>query len=201
MKTVFLPGKQIRAICRTCGCIEDATYGYGTITLDDGTEVESVMRALCDRCSSLVAVAQQSAPTLHAARTRRDEVKRRSRSTIRLPRVLVDFARMELHDEGGAPERFDLMVKAFLLAVMRARPARRERLIRALRDSDDSVLALPLDASVHLDLSERLWETLEALRAEASSSSASDLVRRMLVVMEGDRGTRQELHHLLLVTS
>lgn len=196
---MFSPGKKIRAICPACARVGAATYGYGAITLDDGTQVDDVMRALCDTCSTLVAVAQQSAPTIKAARVQRDEAKRKTRSTVRLPRMLVDFAQMELDGLGGPPERFDLVVKAFALSVLRATSTRRRQIVQALRDVQDPVLEQPLDVSVHLDLNDRMWELIDTLRADAGSPSVSELIRRMLVVMDGDRRTRQDLHHLLLV--
>ena len=200
---LFYPGRRVKAICTKCKEIVTATYGYGTVPLQDGTPVEGVMRAICDRCGSLVATAPQSTPLVRAAIETRNEKRpheRKERTTVRIPRVLADFARWELFElKAPDPERFDLLVKAFIMSLARATEKRRGHAIEKLRNLKDPVLEQPCDYLVALNFSEQLWKYLKQLQLEARLPSTSELVRRILVLMERDQRAEDELRNLVLI--
>lgn len=202
-RRLFYPGRKIRAICATCHDEVAATYGYGTVPLQDGTPVEGVMRALCDRCGSLVATAPQSTPLVRAAMEMRDgrrQKERKERTTVRIPRVLADFARWELFElKAPDPERFELLLKAFVMSLSHATARRRAQTLEMLTDLDDPALEQPCDYLVSLNLSEGLWKYLEDVQKAASLTNTSELVRRILVLMEKNRGSDVELRKLVLI--
>ena len=195
MKKVFEPGKRVKAPCDSCGTVVEATYGYGPVPYR-GTVVEGVMRATCDTCGQVVATAQQSAPLFRAAVEKK---ARKRQSSVRIPRVLADFARMELaRHEAPDIERFDLLVKAFAISV-RASEKRWTAMVERLRILRDPALELPNDVQVPLYLNERLQKVLKELQEAAGLASLSELVRRILVLMESDTLAETELQKLLFV--
>ena len=200
MRHVFKPGDTIQGGCEGCLRLVSATYDYGKIKLDDGTAVDNVMRATCDTCGGIVAIAHQSAPAIKAARVRRDEVKARQRTTVRLSRPLADFAASQLLDRGANPERLDLMLKAFISMTL-DRPARRTALVNGLRSASDSVLDLRPEVTLHLDISKQLWTILKELQAQSGLRNLSDFIRRMLVVMDEDAETDESMRKVVLYGS
>ena len=199
MKNVVVPGKKTRGPCETCGRFVPATYGYGSFGLTEGTVVENVMRATCDECGTIVALAQQSAPVIKKARDERDARRRKAHSTVRLPRALLDFAAVKLSESGARPEEYELLLKAFAMSLAEASRSRRARVLSNLVSVKDAVLEQPCDAAVNLNLSQRMWDFLGQLQEETGTVALSELVRRILVVLEGDRKVGTELRKLVLV--
>lgn len=195
MKRVFHPGKRVKAPCERCGAVVEATYGYGSVPYQ-GKVVEGVMRATCDRCGEVVATAQQSAPLFRAAVEKKP---RKRQSSVRIPRVLADSARLELSRNGASDvERFELLVKAFALSV-RASEKRWDTMVDRLRSVKDPALELPNDVQFPLYMNQRLAIVLKDLQEAAELPSLSELVRRILVLMESDTLAETELQKLLLV--
>lgn len=200
MRHVFKPGDTIRGGCEKCKALVAATYEYGRIKLDDGTVVENVMRALCNDCGEMVAVAHQSAPAIKAARAKRDTEKARLRTTVRVSRPLADFAASQLLDRGANPERLDLMLKAFISMALDD-AARRTALVNAIRSASDPVLNLKPEVTLHLDLNKQVWAVLKDLQAQSGLRSLSDFIRRMLVVMDEDSQTDESMRRVVLYAS
>ena len=199
MKRVFYPGKKVKAPCEACGTTGSATYGYGTVNLADGTPVENIMRAICDNCGHVVATAQQSAPIFRAALEARSQ-SRTHQTSVRIPLVLADFARQTLFEGHAADvERFDLLVKAFAMSLTGTSARRWQAAVENLRTVQDPALDMPCDYQVSLYLNERLRELLERLQREAGLANLSELIRRILVVMDSDSKAEAELHKLILV--
>jgi hypothetical protein len=202
-RRLFYPGRKVQAICRSCGKITRAVYGYGTVPLEDGTPVEGVMRAVCEHCGTLVATAPQSIPLVRAAleaRAEKPHAEGKERTTVRIPRVLADYARWALF-ELKAPdvERFDLLVKAFVMSMVNAGEKRRSEIVTRLGTATDPALEQPFEYSLSLNLSEQLWEYLDRIRMEAGIANISELIRRILVLMETDRKSEDELRKLVLL--
>lgn len=195
MKRVFCPGKKVKATCDRCDAHVGATYDYGPVPYQ-GAVVEGVMRATCDVCGQVVATAQQSAPLFRAAVKEKQHTRQVS---VRIPRVLADFARLELAQNHALDvERFDLLVKAFALSIAETSEKRWSEAVEKLRDVSDPALALPNDCQVPMYLNDRLRQLLDRLQHAAGLASIADLVRRILVLMESDKKAESELRKLLL---
>lgn len=121
MKGITHPGKVIKAICYTCKEVVAATFDYGTVVFED-VPVDGVMRATCNICGSTVATAQQSAPVIRAALDMHTAKKVRTKqTTVRIPRVLADYARLKLFNHNAPdPGRFDLLLRAFVATLVGA---------------------------------------------------------------------------------
>ncbi len=195
MKSVYVPGHKVEAPCERCGRFVPATFRYDSFSLDDGTLVRDVMLARCDVCNSALAVAQQSAHAIKAARAAR-EAEGKKRTTLRLPRPLYDFAANETSKVGTAREPVSLLLKAFL-ATLIDDPDRIERVARRLPHVEDPVLLQPCDVSIPLYLSEGLLAVVHTLRRRAKMKSTSEVLRRVLVLAEGDRKVDRQLKMLL----
>lgn len=200
MRHVFKPGDTTRGGCEKCRAMVSATYGYGRVQLDDGTAIENVMRALCNECGEIVAIAHQSAPAIKAARAKRDDEKARLRTTVRVSRPLADFAASQLLDRGANPERLDLMLKAFISMALDG-SQRRTALVNAICSASDPVLNLRPEVTLHLDLNKQLWAVLKELQAQSGLRSLSDFIRRMLVVMDEDSQTDESMRRVVLYAS
>ena len=198
MRHVLKPGDTTRGGCESCKAMVFGTYNYGQIKLTDGTVVENVMRALCDDCGEIIAVAHQSAPAIKAARAQRDLTKARSRTTVRVPRPLADFAASQLLDRGANPDRLDLMLKTFVSMALDG-PTRRTDLVNAICSASDPVLELRPEVTLHLDLSNSLRALLKELQAQSGLRNLSDFVRRMLVVMDADAQTDESMRKVVLL--
>jgi hypothetical protein len=194
MKSIVSPGDKVRAACEHCGRFQSATFAYGGFTLSDGTTVPNVMRATCDKCGDIVALAQQSA---HAIKAHRD-LHRAKRTSVRLPRPLYDFAASEVSQVGGDPKNsITLLLKAFFASLLNDEQ-RRERMILQLRDLDDPILHQRADVSINLHLASQLMEEAERLRTASRLKSTSEVFRKALVASEGDPLVEIHLKKLLV---
>lgn len=196
MKSVYMPGHKIEAPCEQCSAFVPATYCYDNLTLDDGTVVADVMLARCDVCHGILAVAQQSAHAIKAARDAR-EAAGRKRTTFRIPRPLYDYAANETSKVGATKEPVSLLLKAFL-ATLTDNQARLQRVSQRLHELDDPILAQPCDVSIALYLSDSLLALVRQLRQQAQLRSTSEVLRRVLVMAEGDREVDRQLKKLTL---
>lgn len=134
------------------------------------------------------------------ARDERRRAEAKERTTVRVPRVLADAARWALFDlKAPDVERFDLLIKAFVMSMLDAGEKRRADLISRLAQLEDAALEQPCEYSLSLNLSETLWSYLGDLRNQVGLSSMSELVRRILLVMETDRKSTHALRKLLLI--
>lgn len=195
MKSIYTPGDRIEGRCEACQKFQPSTFDYGAVEMD-GRTIDGVMRAICDVCGAVVAIANQSAHVIGGALGKRG---RKIKTTVRLPHELLDFAGRRLVQAGADPERFEVLVFAFVGSLLND-DRRRETMVKRLAAVTDPVLSRPVSESVNLNLGKRLWEQLERLQADAGLKSMSDLVRRLLVVMEGDRRSATELEKLAVLT-
>jgi len=70
----YVPGDKLeQAPCEQCRAFTPATFSYGIVRLNDGTIVDSVLRATCDRCGTVVATTPESAPVFRQAIEARGE--------------------------------------------------------------------------------------------------------------------------------
>lgn len=112
MKSIVLEGQVSEAPCERCQRFVPARFAYGPVELDGGLVVESVMRATCDECGAVLALAPQSAYLLRRALLQ----QKKRRTTVRLPQELADFIALKLSLVGMRPSKVDLFFRALLLA-------------------------------------------------------------------------------------
>lgn len=189
MKAIRVPGDKVRAVCPHCRRLVPSTWRYEDFRLDSGICVQDVLQAYCDTCGTSVLVAQQSAPLIKDAR----EADRR-RVSVRLPRPLLDYARMVA--PGPWPAEKGSPVGMVLQAMLRNgdQPQRRKSLVRIIRGVEgDPVLKQPSDVAVYFRLESAHVSTMEHLRRATHLRSISQVIKRMLVAAEQDQTTHQVL--------
>lgn len=178
MKTILVNGTVEKAPCDCCGSFVEATYNYGPVQLDAGLVVEDVMRATCNQCGAVVATAPQSAHRFKAAL----EDRTQRRTTVRIPQELHDFISLTLSAAGADVTHAELYFRALLLACRQ-----RESDIGAkLATVHDAVLQQPYRVTVNLTLGHHLAEVLERLRQASGLTNVSELLRRLVVLADGE---------------
>lgn len=192
MKTIFHAGQTIRACCPQCDAIRTATYTYGDFPFDNGVTAKNILRAVCNECHAVVAVAHQSAPLLKQALA-----TARKATTVRLPRELLDFVSVQLDQAGAPAKQYDLFIRALLLTIR----GKEAKLGPQLRKVSDPILEQAHSAVLHLTLNQALQEALDKLREYAQLSNVSDVLRRLIVLVEGSsmgKTVSKQTQHLAL---
>ena len=175
MKSIILTGQTTKVYCETCQRFVQATYSYGPFQFDNGVVAENVMRAVCDACRSVVAVAHQSAPLLKEALE-----APALRSTMRLPQELLDYMGLQLDRVGTRATHYDLFLRALLLACHGKEKEIGERLSKL----NDPILEQPNTATLSLTLSSNLNKIIIALGKASKIRSISEMLRRLIVLTE-----------------
>lgn len=178
MKSILLEGTIEQAPCETCKGFTAATYAYGPVELEPGFIVEDVMRATCNHCGNVVATAPQSS---HRFRKEIDDRKNR-RTTFRISQELRDFISLNLSAVGADPTHDELYFRALLVACKN----REEEIGKRLISLEDQVLACPNRVTANLSLSPHLEKILTKLQAACEVKSTSELMRRLLVLADGE---------------
>ncbi len=176
MKSVFISGQQTEAPCERCGKFVVATYGYGNIALADGTLVAHVMRACCDSCGEIVALAPQSAHRIRESR----EAAYKKRTSVRLPYELVDFLAYRAASAGGSGGNADLVLRCMLTAAA----GQETKLGLLLSKLQDEILNRRNEETVNVTMSPRLCEVLERLKLASKLPSTSVVLRRLIVLAD-----------------
>lgn len=176
MKSIILAGQATKAYCETCDKFMAGTYSYGPFLFDNGVTAENVMRAECDVCHSVIAVAPQSAPLLKEALA----TPRAIRSTMRLPQELLDYMGIQLTRFGTRATDYDLFLRALLMACR----SREDEIGHQLPAVEDPILKQPFSATLSLFLSARLGDVITALSKASQLSNTSDVLRRLIVMTE-----------------
>lgn len=196
MNEPYEAGRKIEAPCEICGGFVSATFDLGALPMDDGSVVNGVMRATCDTCGSIVAVAHQSASVVREALDRRDAGRR---ATVRLPRTLAAQVAGRLSRKGTPPTQYQLLLAAFANAWRRMDAADREALVLRLGSSDSRSARARKEVTVNIDLGHNLAGFLEDLRRETGLSSRSELVRRVLAAAQEEPEVDRELQNLAML--
>lgn len=178
MKTIVLEGTVERVACEHCGRFVSATYAYGPVELEPGLVVEDVMRATCDQCNRVIATAPQSAHRFKAAL----EQKKHRRTSLRIPHELQDFVGQNLSAVGADSTHVELYFRALLLACY----GHEHEIGLKLRHLEDPVLNRPCRDTVNLNLNGNLIEVLESLARASEITNTSELLRRLLVLADGE---------------
>jgi len=155
--------------------------------MDDQTVVEDILRGICDRCGAVVVLPQQSVPKIKEARARA-----RKRTTVRIQKSLRDFIQSRLYEAGAPVQHYELAIKVVLATVLDDKP-KMKGLIKKLKTLHDPVLEDPLESSVSIYLTESLQERLQDLLRRTGIAKRSELIRRLVVVTEGDKDVLREL--------
>ncbi|MHB2019971.1 MAG: ribbon-helix-helix protein, CopG family [Candidatus Xenobia bacterium] len=185
MKSIVLPGQKTKASCDTCKAFRQATWGLHSHTLEDGTEVENVMQAQCDTCGSLIAIAGQAVHRIKGAIKDREK----HRTSVRLPQELLDFMGARLNAAGADPTDFDMFLRALFVAAHEAE----KRLFEKLPRVEDLVLERPATALINITVSPQVADLLKRFRA-ATGQSTSEVLRRLLVLADGDLAAAVDEH-------
>ena len=190
MKSILLEGTVEQAPCETCKAFTAATYAYGPVEIEPGFVVEDVMRATCNRCGNVVATAPQYS---HRFRKEFDDRKNR-RTTFRISQELSDFISLNLSAVGADTTHDELYFRALLVACKN----REEEIGKRLISLDDKILSCPNRVTVNLSLSPHLEQILTKLQTACEIKSTSELMRRLLVLADGEleSATLEELESL-----
>jgi hypothetical protein len=190
MKGIRVPGDKSKGLCPSCKQLVTTTWNYGRLALPErGITVDGVMLSTCDACGTQVALAQQSASLIKQAKEAHAK-----RIPVRLPRPLLDFARMTI-PEYGLKDR-EAPVKILLRAMLHDahRPQRRRQLVRAIRAAGaDPILRQKSDMLISFRLEPALLTSLQQLQAEAHLPSLSQVLKCVLVAVEDDEGVQRHL--------
>jgi len=178
MKSIIMEGTVEKAPCEHCQALIEATFAYGPLKLENEIVVDDVMRATCNRCSSVVALAPQSAHRLGAAIRNQP----RKRTTLRISRELEDYVALRLSQNGADGSHFELFFRALLVACK----GREEVIGLQLQQVKDSVLQSSLSVIANMTLTPNLQEVLERLQT-TSGIQTSDLIRRLIVLSEDSK--------------
>lgn len=175
MKSIVHTGQTTKVYCEACEKFVEATYSYGTFRFSNGVVADNVMRAVCDSCGEVVAVAHQSALVLKEALEDNGQ-----RTTMRLPQELLDYISLQLDQLGAKPTHYDLFLRAILLACHK-----KEKLIGPkLSGVEDAVLRQPYGATLSLLLTPNLLKIIQALVKASGITNNSELLRRLIVLTE-----------------
>lgn len=191
----YRPGMKVEAPCENCKGFVPATFELGRLVMDDGTVIDGVMRAVCDRCGSVLAVAQQSAPVIREALDRRDAGRR---TTIRLPRALAEQVEMRLTRKGAPPTHYQALLAAFANALRHMGAADREMLVARLRSGEVPYRNLKKDVTINLDLGHNLAGFMDELRREVGIQQ-SELVRRIFAAVKDQPEVDRHLQELSIM--
>jgi len=169
--------------CYTCEAFRGATWAVGIVPVEDATPVPDVLRATCDVCGTVIALAPEATTRIHEAATQRGQ---KFRTTIRMQQALVDAVSAELSRAGADPQDFDVLLRGFGLYLLTSNRNWKSavRLLKAV--SDEPLLQRPVDATITLRLPSRMWNLLEELEDDTGVHSTSELVRRILIVVSKD---------------
>jgi hypothetical protein len=174
MKSIILSGTQVTAFCPKCDEFCPSTYAYGSFPFDSGVVADRILRATCDRCGTINALAQQSAPALKEALDRS-----KIQTTMRTPQELLDFVNLQLDRAGGRLNHYDLYIRAILLA------CKNDRTIASrLREISDPVLDLPANTTINIALTTPLYQILQKIVESSGLNNASETIRRLIVLSE-----------------
>ena len=180
----FYPGKKMEGYCYFCDAMRSGTYNIGPYPLDSGETVEGVMRATCDVCGKVIAMAHESVPLLKAALTKSSAPRlKMERSTVRIPEALEVCSSRLLARLGVARGRFDLLVKTFMLSYLNGSDKEKSSFRSILRFPHGNILSAPQTVKFHMNFTDDLWEQIEQLRMDTGIESTSEIIRRMLVVL------------------
>lgn len=175
MKSIILSGQKRKAYCERCGAFTQATYAYGPFAFDSGVVAENIMRATCDCCGDVVAVAHQSVPLLKEALETPV-----IRTTMRLPQELVDFMSLQLNRAGARTNQYDLFLRALLLACH----GKEDKIGQLLASVKDPVLDQPHTSTLSLTFNSNLNRIISHLAEKSAISNVSELLRRLIVMAE-----------------
>jgi len=178
MRSIVLEGKIVQASCETCQKFMPARFAYGPLEWEEGLVVENVMRATCEQCGNVVALAPQSA---HLIRRAVQQQKKR-RTTVRLPQELADFIALKLSLVGMRTSKVDLFFRALLLAAR----GHEKKLGKELSKTDDPVLQQRLTVTVNLSLRPTAQDVLDLLLQHSGLRNASEVLRRLLVLADAE---------------
>ncbi len=175
MKSILLAGHKTKAYCHKCDEFRPAEYSYGEFPFDNGMVAENVLRATCDECHEIVALAHQSAPALKEALQ-----KTKITTTMRFPQELLDFVGLQLDKAGGRINQYDLFIRALLIACK----DKEKDFGRKIGPLKDPILERPNTTTINVALTSRLHQTLSLLVQESGIPNASEVVRRLIVLAE-----------------
>lgn len=196
MKSIILEGTVEEAPCESCGRFVDATYAYGQVEVEAGLFADNVMRATCNCCGAVTAIAGQSA---HRLRKAIDE-KGAKKTTLRLPQELLDFVNFRLSLAGATSSQDGLFFQALLLACRN----QENSLGKLLAQVSDLVLSRPYREMVHLTLSPQLAQILENLKVASGLANGSEILRRLVVLADTDvleMKAAEKLEELVLIAA
>jgi hypothetical protein len=195
MKVTTVAGSKIKSYCEHCSKIVEATYSYGSFAFDTGLVADEVLRALCNTCQNVVAVAQQAAATLKEAMDSQDK-----RSTMRIPKDLLDFISMQLTLAGARPKNYELFLRAMLASCH----GKEDELGGLLRLLNDPVLKQPNTEVLNIAFNSYLRTVIDALSRASGIGNTSDLLRRLIVLTRDPavaKSVAAETSRLLMVCS
>lgn len=180
----FHPGKKMEGYCYFCDAVRSGIYNVGPYPLDSGEEVEGVMRATCDTCGNVIAMAHESVPLIKAALTKGDAPRLKTqRSTVRIPEALEVCSSQLLAKLSAARGRFDLLIKAFMLSYLNSSDKEKSSFRSILRFPHNNMLKARQTVKFHMNFTDDLWEQIEQLRMDTGIENTSEIIRRMLVVL------------------
>lgn len=183
---MFKPGTRIQAWCDYCERMVDATFAYGSAPVGGGRVVEDVLRATCDSCGRVVALAPEASPAI--AEAMKKPATGRSRTTVRISKELRDAVGAQLVEIGARARDFDLVINAFVTHFTCDAKDKRA-LLEHLTQMDAPARGHTADTSITLRLKPKAWQVLEDVE-DTANLHTSELIRRILYLFIAEPTTK-----------
>jgi len=183
---MFKPGTRIQAWCDYCEQMVAATFAYGQAPVGGGHIVDDVLRATCDQCGRVVALAPEASPAI--AEALKKPATGRSRTTVRISKELREVVGAKLVEIGASAKDFDLVINAFVTHF--SCDARDKRaLLDHLMHLEVPTLGQVADSTITLRLKPKAWQVLEDVE-DTADLHTSELIRRILYLFIAEPATK-----------
>ncbi len=168
-----LSGKTKSGVCPHCDAVRDCTWEYRRLE-QGGITAEHVLCAICQECQEVAWLAAQAGQRFWEAR---ENIKAK-RTTISVPLEIEDYVSYCLALAGASPTHHELFFRALLLCCV----DNEDGVAEMLRTVDHEALHLQSRTRMSLLLNERMQNLFAQLQAASGIGSASELLRRLIVL-------------------
>ncbi|MGS2724643.1 hypothetical protein ACVBEJ_12945 [Porticoccus sp. GXU_MW_L64] len=177
MMKIFKVGDSQKAICESCGSLENATFALRDVPFSDGSGmVKNVLVGVCDRCDEVSVLPHQSMPVV-----KKQLEEQRKPIESRVPAHMLDILNLASAEIGVSPDFVPYIMKFYIHGL-----AADEKAARNMANYMTSELATG-KAEKRLSLKGRkIYEDLSLLKAISNISSTTELIKSIILKINDD---------------